>query len=195
MTCVAAFVEKGVAYIGADSARGGTHFIHTRAGKLFTNAGIVFGMAGCIRTEQILHYIFEPPPLPIIVNETALDRYLAADFVPAMREVLKNQGAMLGNNPESTETMAAEFLVAIRGQLFEVSNDFQAVRVHDHHHAVGSGMPYALGALHATQDFGLTPEARMRLVLQAAAHNGRGVRAPFSMATSSATGTCAIIAL
>ena len=76
------------------------------------------------------------------------------------------------------------FLVGVRGRLFAIYSDYQVAEEALDYMAVGSGEDIALGALYATADLGLSPRARMRIALKAAARFKPGVNGPFVYAST-----------
>jgi hypothetical protein len=78
---------------------------------------------------------------------------------------------------DQEETMGT-FLVGVRGQLFEVEDDF-AVLPCEKFCAVGCGVSVALGSLYSTE--GQKPQKRIITALEAASTFTTGVRAPFHL--------------
>ena len=70
-------------------------------------------------------------------------------------------------------------LVGARGRLFRMCGDFQIAEPYNGFDAIGSGGPYALGALHATAKH--EPVARIRLALTTAETFTPNVRRPFTV--------------
>jgi len=177
LTAIVGVINKGIVHLGADSA-GSTCYdlrIHTDP-KVFTNGPFVFGFTSSFRMGQLLHYAFDPP-----APTKNLAKFMSTKFVDGVRETLKAGGfAAKSNEVEAGGT----FLVGVRGRLFAIYSDYQVAEEALDYMAVGSGEDIALGALYATADLGLSPRARMRIALKAAARFKTGVHEPFVYAST-----------
>jgi hypothetical protein len=181
MTAIAGLVHEGRVWIGGDSAGVAWNTTVARGdAKVFRNGEAVFGFTSSFRMGQLLRHSLELPA----VNTKALDRWMCTVFVDAVRACLKNGGyAETNNGVESGGT----FLVGIRGQLFEIGNDFQVGEGIDHWGACGCGEQHVLASLWTTaqtKTHANDPEARLRLALQAAENYSTGVRGPFVFAST-----------
>jgi ATP-dependent protease HslVU (ClpYQ) peptidase subunit len=179
MTCVVGIAERGAVYLGGDSIAVGGYTMDTRATpKVFRHGPFVIGCAGSLRASDVLRYRFAPNAPP---KKFDLHRYMATDFVDAVREVLKAHGVMVVEN--GAEATPTEFIVGLRGRLFTLDDDLQVGESTHGFAAVGCGRDLALGALYAmpTGD----PRARLTTALRAAQAFSAGVRAPFRFATLS----------
>ena len=172
VTCIVGIETAEGVLLGADSAGVSGWSLTTRADeKVFRNGPAVFGFTTSFRMGQILRYSLTVPE-PIGKD---LDRYMATDFIDAVRASLKLGGfAKVENNQEQGGT----FLVGVRKTLYCVSGDFQTGRAADHYDAVGCGAELALGNLYATSGIEI-PRERLRMALSAAAHFSAGVIPPF----------------
>lgn len=178
MTCIVGIEHETGVYIGGDSAGVAGWTVVVRAdSKVFRVGEFLIGIAGCFRMGNLLRYAFDPPALP--VDDADLERYMVAEFVPAVRAVLENGGQR--KKEAEVESMAeGSFLVGVRGRLFQIGDDFQVGRNAAGYDAIGSGSLIALGALYCTgRGFSLAPPDRIGLALRAAEAHNIGVRAPF----------------
>jgi hypothetical protein len=182
MTCIIGLIDqksRGV-YIGGDSA--GTNDAGQQSirldSKVFRNGALLFGGTGSFRMIQLLRYrLIIPDYRPSAQQgEDPLFRYLATDFIDAVRSCFKDGGYA---KKESERETGGFFLVAVQGRLFCVQRDYQVEEVALDYHAVGSGDDVAFGALHATHHLDLSPEHRIRLALEAASYHYSNVRPPF----------------
>ena len=180
MTCIVGLVDSGAVYIGGDSSRVSGKTLRVRSGfKVFRNGEFLFGCAGSIRVEQLLHYKFTPPPHGEGVDP---DCYMATDFVDAVREVLE-KGGTLGKFTTGEEKAGdSALLVGYRGRLYEMDDDFQMVRQGDPFASVGCGSNVAMGAMYMGEvAFALSPEEKIVRALEAAARYHCGVCGPFDV--------------
>jgi ATP-dependent protease HslVU (ClpYQ) peptidase subunit len=179
MTCIAGIAHDGLVTIGGDSAGSSGHQLTVRADrKVFTNGPFLLGITSSYRMRDILRYRAELPVAPAGADVDALDRFMATDFVDALRKAFKDGGfAHRGTDAEKGGT----FLVGYRGLLYEIQSDYQVARPLDPFAAVGSGDDVALGALYATEGSNLTPGERVELALRAAERFDSYVRGPFTI--------------
>jgi ATP-dependent protease HslVU (ClpYQ) peptidase subunit len=179
VTCCVGIEHAGGVVMGADSLAGsGDSYTTIRADeKLFRVDDLIIGFAGSWRAGQLLRYSFDPPERP--ENPDDIMRYLCSDFVDSVRACLSAGG--MSATRESVEGMDdTSFLVAVEGKLYVVDSDFQVARSISGYAAIGSGMPWAEGALHATQK-SKNHRARVILALEAAAESCAWVRPPFNI--------------
>lgn len=170
MTCIVSVQEKGIIYMGGDSAGVAGLSITIRSDvKVFQNHEFLIGFAGSFRMGQLLHYRFVPPPQPVGVDDM---RYMVTDFIDGVRKCFFDNGY---GSKERNE--GGSFLVGYKGRLYTIDRDFQVGIPTDQMYAIGSGQEISLGALYATKK--MKPEARLKLALEAAAHHNAGVIAPF----------------
>lgn len=171
MTCIAAVVDKGLVYMGGDSAAiSGWDLAIRRAAKVFRNGHYLIGYTTSYRMGQILQHAFVPPAPP----DGNLSAFMCTRFVDSLRDVFKAAGYA---KKESDQESAGNFLVGIRGHLFQIWSDYSVGENLDDYGAVGCGEALALGALYASA--GKPPEDRVRIALGAAERFSAGVRGPF----------------
>jgi hypothetical protein len=172
VTCVVGLEQRGVVYIGADSAAVSRERLRSRADpKAFRVGPYVMGFTTSFRMGDVLRYSFAPPEPP----SRGLARFMATAFVDAARAAFKDAG--VATNASGVESCGA-FLVGVRGRLFTVESDYQVGEERAGFHAVGSGDQVALGALFATARV-RDPRARLRLALAAAERFTSDVRRPW----------------
>lgn len=174
MTCIVGIETSTGVLLGADSVNSSGWTTQVKAdSKIWRKSDVGYGLSGSPRMGQLIRYRFEAPEWNATTN---LSRFMATDFVDALRDVLKAGGhAEKENEKERTDS---SFLVAIRGEVFHVQGDYQTTRYAQGFAAIGSGQLLALGALHATQDLD-NPKARVRLALEAASEFSGNVGPPF----------------
>lgn len=175
MTCIAGLVADGRIWLGADSmATAGATVYDQAALKIFRRDQMLIGVSGSPRVNQLLRHGLALEPCE---DFTRLDRYMACDFVNAVRECLKKGG--YAKKTDEQETFDSVLLVGLGGCLFAIFGDYQVHRDARNFMAIGSGMHEARGSLFATASMRLSPAVRIRRALQAAAAFDAHVRAPF----------------
>lgn len=178
MTCVIAIKDKGVVYMGADSAGSDLYTIRTRIDPKIHKVGpFMFGFTTSFRMGQLLAHAFKAPDRD---PRVATDKFMATTFVDAVRDCLKSGGyAAKANEVEQGGT----FLVAYEGRVFTVYGDYQVAEGALSYEAVGCGTDMAMGSLFSTQGGSMAPSARIDLALRAAEAFSCGVRGPFIQMT------------
>jgi len=177
---VAALIDKGVIYMGADSAGISGNDLNVRADqKVFKNKLFLMGFTSSFRMGQLLRYKFNPPEHSYLAGPgERMDtyKYMVTHFVDAVRQCLKDGGFATKRNEEES---GGTFLVGYDGHLFEIEDDYQVAEQVAQYHAVGCGASVALGSLYSTE--GKPPESRVKLALEAAERFSAGVRGPFNI--------------
>lgn len=175
MTCVVALkIGDGRILMGADSAGVGGLAIQSRVDpKIYRVGEMLIGFTTSFRMGQLLGYSLTCPKHH---EDVSIDRYMATEFVDAVRTLLKTGGYA---KKENEVERGGTFLVAYRGRVFEMDEDYQVGERQDPFNAVGCGFDLALGSLFTSA--GLIDDPRMRVTkaLEAAAAYSAGVRAPF----------------
>ncbi len=172
MTCVAGFVHGDDVYIGADSAGCRSWDITVRADeKVFRKGQYLIGFCGSFRMGDVLRYHMEYTDAS---GADDIREFLVTKFVPNAREAMKAAGyAKVSDNVET----GGEFLVGVRGRLFNFQPDFQVAEPAVGYDAIGCGHAYAKGCLFT--DLAVEPQERVLQALRAAGEHSNGVRQPF----------------
>lgn len=176
MTATVAVVHDGRVFMAADSAGvAGYSINYRRDPKVFVNGPYVIGFAGSFRVGQLMRCAYEliPPD-----KKADLYDFMVLSFVDLLRDLLSEAGALKRNN--EVDELAANFLVGIRGRLFEIESDFQVAEYLDGYAAIGCGEDLARGSLHTTASQPLTPQDRLTAALNAAAYHSAGVSGPYN---------------
>lgn len=182
MTCVIAIKDKGIVYMGADSAGSDLYTIRTRIDPKIHKVGpFMFGFTTSFRMGQLLGHAFKAPDRDPRVST---DKFMATTFIDAVRDCLKAGGYAKKDSEAET---GGTFLVAYEGRVFAVYDDYQVAEGALTYEAVGCGTDIAMGSLFTTQDGALTPIARIDLALRAAEAFSCGVRGPFIQMQSDAS--------
>ena len=177
MTCVVGIEHEGRVILGADAAGTAGWSQTIRADpKVFSNGPFIMGFTSSFRMGQLLRYKLEAP-VPTRTDLKDLDRFVATTFIDAVRKTFNDNGyGKIDNNREH----GGCFLVGVAGRLFTIDNDYQTGRSIAGYDAVGCGDDIALGSLHTTAQYAISPRQRATLALEAAAALSAGVAAPFT---------------
>lgn len=182
MTCVVALrADDGRILMGADSAGVGGYSMQNRADpKIYRVGEALIGFTTSFRMGQLLGYGLS---LPDHHADVSIEQFLVTSFVDAVRGCLKAGGYA---HKENEVERGGTFLLAYRGRIFCVGDDYQVGERAEPFDAVGCGFDLALGSLHATGDLEVAPEKRVVMALHAASQFSAGVRPPFIVKTLTA---------
>lgn len=180
MTCIVGYVcDNGKVVIGGDSActnLDGERTIDENK-KVFLLGRVAVGMCGSVLIGNTVRYTMrEKQPSN---GEDAL-RWACTVFAPAFHEVAEQFA-------DESETSA---LVGVNGRLFVVHQDGDVVEPACRYAAIGSGGPYALGALCALRpalsvdDDANHVERILGLALRASSEHCCHVAGPFNFVTA-----------
>jgi ATP-dependent protease HslVU (ClpYQ) peptidase subunit len=180
VTCIVAVEHEGAVWMGGDSAavkHDSMQMMLMREPKVFVNGPVIFGISGSPRMGQILRYVLAVPSQPDDKSDAA---WMATDFANAVRSAFSSAGWM--RVKEGAEE-GGFFLAGYRGKLYLVEDDFVALELRRGYEAIGTGGPYALGALHAMRGLpgAMCVDVQIARALDAAESLNAGVRGPFTI--------------
>lgn len=170
MSCVIGLLHDGKVYVASDGIAT-TEDGEKRpiiATKVFTNKDYIIGFTGSVRTGQLAGPKFFDPPASIY------------DLPDALREQLGDKGSLVISNETQQHLNACNYILAYKGRLFEMLMDFQLNEIMGNFTAIGSGSPYAMGALFATQRSNF-PERRLKTALRAACEYDMSCGLPYTI--------------
>lgn len=187
MTAIAAISVNGMVVMGGDSAAiADSHYLTFAATpKVFEVGPLVIGYTSSFRMGYALqHRLDLPSEPPKGATENALDEWMAVTFVDAVRQVMRDCGFM---KVENAREAGGNFLVGVRGQLYDFDDDFHARRHLSPYAAVGSGVTACTAALNIMHRISSTlpipAEHQILHALEAAEHCVATVRGPFTIIT------------
>lgn len=155
MTCIAALADGDNVYMAGDRGMGdGEIILSTNTRKICIRGKYILGFSGSMGIGQLIKYVDLPDP------KGDLDMILRLELVKNLRDTIDAFGIPYTENNET------DFLVGVRGRLFEINtSDWQVAEYSQT--AIGSGGEIALGSLHTTRTW-KSPEKRLRYALDAA---------------------------
>lgn len=190
MTTIIAVQGDGWCVVGSDSrishtdeeGKSETHVLADSQRKVVQNGSWLLGVAGDLRAINVLgHNFVAPVPRPTLAG-TALDKFVATDFVPALKECLEKTGyAPIHKEYPGKAEFDSELIVCSNGKVYAIDGDYSWMEEASGIYAIGSGAPYAMGALTAT-GYGRSILAARNAVLKAlsvASKFDPGTGAPF----------------
>src|SRR3990167_2603733 len=123
MTCIVGLEHNGKVYMGGDSeGASGWDMRLMTVPKVFRKQSLLIGCTGSIRIGQILQYA---PNLPELSEHPDNYAYLIESFVPFVRNAFKEAGFL---KVENSQEEGGYFLVGIRGEVYQIQDDFSMYR-------------------------------------------------------------------
>jgi ATP-dependent protease HslVU (ClpYQ) peptidase subunit len=184
LTCIVALKQGEKVFIGGDSA--GTNSFSLKSTlrkdpKVFIKKDAnenewLFGFTSSFRMGQLIQHVFNIPPIDVN-DQKDLFAYMVKKFIPALQRCLR-EGGYEGKREE--RLFAGTFIVAIKGEIFKIHDDYQVATSLQNFCAAGCGEDLALGALWATKNEE-DPQKRVQVALEAAEAFSAGVRSPFTI--------------
>lgn len=127
----------------------GRKFTDPRMQKIAERGAYLIAGSGEVLPCDIAQHIWQPPHFTAKAKADVY-HFMITKVMPSLRQCLKDNGY---NFDEERKEPGFNFLIALGGQLFDISDDCSVSMQGDGIYGVGSGSPYAIGALHA----GATP--------------------------------------
>lgn len=145
MTTIVGVVKNGHVILGADSqvTSQSRPNMHPKMQKITNNNGYLIAGSGDSTPCDILQHTFIPP-VPTIAERKDLYKFMITKFVPAMREALDENGYKLDGVDKDA---GFDMLFAFDGEIFEIDSDFSVLLNGEGIYGIGSGSPFAIGAL------------------------------------------------
>ena len=160
MTTIIGVESKDGSLILADSQvtdDSGKVFSHPSMTKINQRGAFLIAGAGEILPCDVIQHIWEAPRV-MAKDKQDLYHFMVVKVIPSMRRCLKENGY----NFDDQGSERFQFLVAVGGELFELDEDLGITKSDRGHYAIGSGAPYALGAMAV----GATPEQAMAVAAE-----------------------------
>lgn len=196
MTCICGMALDGAVWIGGDSAAVGNPIMRPVAHppKVFVKKGvggapsILVGYHGSFRLGQLMRHSITMPgriAAPSAKTASVVDyMHLVSE---AARACFKEGGFSSAEN--GVEEVDGACLIGIAGRLFYLDPDFHFEESAYGYDAIGSGAPFALGAMSVLLRKGdarsplkvVNPQETIQLALEAASQHCYGVLAPFTI--------------
>jgi ATP-dependent protease HslVU (ClpYQ) peptidase subunit len=157
MTCIAAIIKDGKAYMAGERAvTDDSHISKIDTPKIWKTGDYLMGYCGGLEA-QIIQNNFKPPAI-----EGNVDKFMRTKFLESIKAFYDKWGMRIEKESELS------LLICVKGRMFEHETATLTMISYDtHYHAIGSGSAYALGSLHATQNY-KDPKRRLTQALDAA---------------------------
>lgn len=146
MTTLAAIQGESWVVIGADTqvSDDSGFKMQLAASKIFKNGCALIAGAGSMRGINILQFGWTAPKY----SGKTIEHYLTQQFIPSMRAIFIESGYDIKTAADAA-TCDNVFIVAIKGKLFAIDEDYSWEHCNKGLYVAGSGSHFALGALDA----------------------------------------------
>jgi ATP-dependent protease HslVU (ClpYQ) peptidase subunit len=145
MTTIAAVQGSGWVVIGADSQSSEENRSYTLPDDLSKIAQVgpyLLSAAGELKAINVMAHVLRPPNPPAAAAGSTLDRFIAAKFIPALRDCLVDGGVGKADGHDS------DVLLAVNGVAYEIGSSYEWLREASGLYAIGSGGDFACAVLH-----------------------------------------------
>ena len=149
-TVIAIQTHNGVEMI-ADSQinANGKPYFHPDMVKIVERNKYLIGVAGRVIALQAIQNNWNPPAFSATYKGT-LYNFVVTKIVPSLKMFIED--AKIFTDKEKEEGELFSILLAIKGEVFEIDEDYSVSRRADGIYAIGSGADFALGAMMAGAD-------------------------------------------
>lgn len=144
MTTVVGVQYKNGFVLAADSqiTDGDRPYISPDVPKIAQVGEYVIAGAGVSRYCDIVLYGWKPP----VYDGTDEYTFMVSRFIPELRKIHEETGYTLKDED------SFQFVVGLNNKLYHITEDYSVIRTNTNVYGVGSGSPYAIGALFAGAD-------------------------------------------
>ena len=125
----------------------GRVYRHPEMVKIVERGDYLIAGSGEVSPCDIAQHIWIPPK-PTAKDKQDVYHFMIAKAMPSLRECLTANGYNFDEpHDKAKDGLRFQFIIACCGELFDVDQDLAVMRSDTGFYAVGSGAPYALGAL------------------------------------------------
>ena len=124
----------------------GRIYSHPTMRKITKRGALLIAGAGEVAPCDIAQNIWVPPVFSAKDKKDAY-RYMVTKAMPSLRKCLTDNSYNF--EEDKKDGMRFQFLMAVGGELFDIDEDLTVIKSDDNFYSIGSGGPYALGALFA----------------------------------------------
>jgi ATP-dependent protease HslVU (ClpYQ) peptidase subunit len=118
--------------------------------KIAVNGKYLIGTAGDLRAINLLTHTLTPPICPPTLKGKKLDNFITNKLIPTIKQCFEQNGYT--NTDTHTPNRAghdSQILLAINQTIYLIDGDYSWFTDQTNNYAIGTGAPYALGALTA----------------------------------------------
>ena len=152
MTTIVAVQYKDRCVFGADNQvtdGSGRIYRHPAMEKITQKGPYIIAGSGEVQPCDVAQHLWKPPT-PTASDKKNIHHFVITKVMPSLRECLKSNGYNFDEPQDKSDSGPRfNFLIAVCGEVFDVSDDLSVCRTDTGLYGVGNGSAYALGALHA----------------------------------------------
>lgn len=150
MTTIIGIEYKDKALLIADNRvtdDSGRIYTHPQMAKITERGDYLIAGSGEVSPCDIAQHIWDPPK-PTSKDRQDIYHFMISKVMPSLRECLSSNGYNFDEpHDKAKDGLRFQFLIACCGEIFDIDQDLAVMKSSDGFYAVGSGAPYALGAL------------------------------------------------
>ena len=148
MTTIAAVQKDDGVYFGADSLVTSTRkYNHPKMVKISQRGQFIIAGAGESAACDIAQHIWNPPT-PTASDKKDIYHFIISKVIPSLKQCFKDNDYKWDKDTDASDYNFA-FLIAVCGEVFDISDDFAVSLDSSGFYGVGSGSSLAVGALEA----------------------------------------------
>lgn len=167
MSCLIGYKTGNVFYMAADGAATTEDgdIRPVKIEKIIRRGEYLIGFAGSVRTGQLLgeYYMNEPDSIEDLVEE--------------IRSMVTSYGCSV-TTEHGVGMIQSCFIIIHADKMYEILSDFQLNEIEGDFTSIGSGAPYAFGAMEVIQDLDLSPTDKLIKALDVVSKYQATVRPP-----------------
>ena len=125
----------------------GRIYKHPKMVKITERNGYLIAGSGEVSPCDIANHLWTPPK-PTAKDKQDIYHFMITVAMPSLRKCLEDNGYNFNEvYDKSKDGLRFQFLIALCGEIFDIDQDLAVMKSSDGFYAVGSGSPFALGAL------------------------------------------------
>ena len=122
---------------------------HPKMVKITERNGFLIAGSGEVSPCDIANHIWIPPK-PTAKDKQDVYHFMITKVMPSLRECLSSNGYNFDEaHDKARDGMRFQFLIACCGEIFDIDQDLAVMKHYSNEYGIGSGAPFALGALRA----------------------------------------------
>ena len=168
MTTIIGIEYEDSCFLVADSQTtddSGKIYNHPNVKKIAERGAFLVAGSGEVLPCDVAQHIWEPPT-PTKKDRQDLYHFMICKAMPSLRKCLTDNGYNFDEpHDRSKDGLRFQLLISVGGEIFDISDDLSVCRSGDGIYGIGSGSPYAMGALHA----GAKPQKAMDIAAKVTA--------------------------
>jgi len=115
--------------------------------KIAVNGKYLIATAGDLRAINLLTHTLQLPTCPPTLKGKKLDEHITNKIIPNIKQLFETHGYTTTTQDNPQASHGSELLLAINTTLYHIDSDYSWFTDHNNTYTLGTGAPYALGAL------------------------------------------------